>query len=119
MKRLSIFFVVVFLLTLSYTEVFAQARFAYSSGVITASKQVVVGPILLTDLAVYTNGADTTVVLYDSKSGATGVVIGQITVLAAAKAGGLIIPIPVKATYGVYLLLSGSGGTAIVFTTPQ
>jgi hypothetical protein len=118
MKRFK-FWLVCFLLLLS-TAVFA-ANFTYSSGVLATSTVVIKYPVLLTDLAVYTNGSsDAVVTLYDSSTAATsGTVIGKITVLGAALNGGLFIPVPVKVSKGIYMTITGTGASAIVFWTPQ
>lgn len=117
MKWLKVFLISILLLF--YTNVKA-ADFAYSSGVIASSGIVMGVPVLLTDLAVYTNGsADATVILYDSNTTATGTVIGKVVVLGASINGGMFIPIPVKTSKGIYISISGTGASAIVYWTPE
>jgi hypothetical protein len=111
-----------FLLVFFCTAAYSQSKFTYSSGLLTSSRVISAEPILLTDVAVYTDSTglyDATVILYNSPSGASGTVLGKCTVLGAAKNGGLFIPVPVKASSGIYMSITGSGASAIIFTTPQ
>ncbi len=87
-----------------------------SSGIIASSSIVYAKPCKLTDLAVYTDGTNqVTVILYDNATTASGTVIGKVVVPGASLNGGLVIPTPVRALDGIYISLSGTGGTAIVF----
>jgi len=98
----------------------AQGRVTYSSGVIASSAVVSKYPCLLTDLAVYANGTNgATVILYDNASAASGTVIGKVILPTTSYSGGLINPVPVKALNGVYVSITGTGASAIVFTTPE
>jgi hypothetical protein len=107
------------LLLLLFSSSIQAAEFAYSSGILNASGTVVGVPVLLTDLAVYTNGsADATVILYDNTA-ASGTVIGKCVVAGAAVNGGLFIPIPVKTYNGIYMSITGTGASAIVYWTPE
>ena len=110
----------VFSLLVFAPKVKAQASHTYSSGSITSSSVVSKYPCLLTDLAVYADGTNgATVVLYDNASAASGTIIGKVIVPALSKSGGLVIPIPVKASNGVYISITGTNASAIVFTTPE
>ena len=87
-----------------------------SSGILASSSVVYAKPCKLTDLAVYTDGTNqVTAILYDNATAASGTVIGKVIVPGAALNGGLVIPIPVRAQNGIYISLSGTGGTAVVF----
>ncbi len=107
-------------LVLLITGICFAVNYTYSSGLKSASGVISPTPVLLTDLAVYTNGTDNvTAILYDNASSANGTVIGKITVPGTALNGGLYIPVPVKTQNGIYLSLSGTGANAIVFWTPE
>ncbi len=92
---------------------------AVSSGVLTVSQVVCRGPGMLMDAAIYTNGAnDVTVILYDNTS-AAGKILSQMTLPGANLSGGLPNPTPLRSDAGIYLSLTGTGGTAIVYYLPD
>ncbi len=97
-----------------------ESVFAVSSGVKSASAAISSVPALLVGFSVTTNGTDNaTLTLYDNASSASGTVIGQATVLGSQMNYNLAYNIPVKASNGIYLSLSGTGATALVFCVPR
>lgn len=119
MKRVLLALMVVVALIFATPQVQAQTsnyQSSISSGLLAASAVVYAKPCVLTDLAVYTDGTnEVTVTLYDNATTNSGTVIGKVVVPGANKNGGLIIPIPVRAQNGIYMVLTGTGGSAIVF----
>jgi hypothetical protein len=121
MKKLFVGILVCCML-LTSLSVFAQDRVTYSSGVKTASAVISKYPCLVTDLAVYTDGTNAvTITLYNSSTATTSgkTVLAKSVVIGASYAGGNFIPTPIVASEGVYMTLSGTGGSTIVYTTPQ
>lgn len=119
-KNFIVFLVCVAVLVCS--SVFAQDRVTYSSGIKTASAVISKYPCLITDLAVYTDGTNNvTITLYDSATTTTSgkTVLAKAVVIGASLAGGNFIPVPIVASEGVSMTLSGTDGSTIVYTTPQ
>lgn len=121
MKKKVLLLVIAFILLLSFSAS-AQVRYTYSQGLKTASAVISRYPCVVTDLAVFTDGTNTvTVTLYNSSTATTTnkTVLAKAVVLGTSLAGGIFIPVPIKATEGVYMTLSGTDGSTIVYITPQ
>jgi hypothetical protein len=89
---------------------------ALSSGVLTTSGEVIVAPVSLTGLEVLTDGSHgVTVTLYDNISAATGNVLYEAVCAATPQTQTQFIPIPIQASAGIYMNISGTGGSAIVY----
>ena len=92
--------------TVSYT--------CLSSGIVTASKSIFSKKTVLVSLIVFTNGSDNvTAVLYDNASAASGTEVAKVVVKGADLIGGET-HIMCDCDNGLYLALSGTGGTALV-----
>ena len=86
------------------------------SGQLSASGLVFAGSGWITNLGIITDGTDNvTATLYDSATGANGTVIeGPLTVVGSAWFGGRGWNHPRAFTNGIWLILSGNNGTALV-----
>jgi len=85
-----------------------------TSDIKSASAVITAGPAKAVSLIGYTNGSDdVTLILYDNASAASGVVLHKAIILGADLMGG-IVEVPVDAVNGIYLSLTGTGGTALV-----
>jgi len=80
-----------------------------TDGVVIASNSQLRGVVVLTD---GTN--DATVIIYDSKTEASGNELFKITVSGAENIGG-IVNLKVKAENGIFISISGTGAEAIVY----
>ena|SRR5208337_1204980 len=88
---------------------------AVSSGVISTSSVAVLGPARLTDCSVYTDGVhNVTLTIYDNATSASGNVLAQVTVTGASLVGGCFMPIPEQVSAGIYVSISGTGGSVLV-----
>lgn len=98
-----------------------QTRFtsmlpSISSGIKNSDGQILTGKGLLTGCMVFTDGNnDATVVLYDNTS-AAGKVITKFVVAAAENFGGVVFgAVSVVVETGIYLDISGTGATCIIY----
>lgn len=120
MKKFKLSIVGILLLCVCSVAYAVSVNFTYSSGLVATSQMICKVPCLVTDISIYGDGTNAaTVILYDSISGATGTVLYKVALPSGAVAGGTFIPIPVKAALGVYMSISGTGASAIIYTTPQ
>ncbi len=106
------------LIAIASAEVTTQAT---SSGALTSSGVIVARSARFTDLTVITDGTNNcTVTCYDNSTTNSGNVLGKVTVIAGALSGGLIMPVPVRAGYGIYCAISTGGScTMLVSYDPQ
>lgn len=82
---------------------------------VTAGKVIKNSPGLLHGLVVNTDGTNAvTVTVYDNAAAASGTIVAKITVLAADRTGGLV-GIDVGCDNGIFVVISGTGGTAILY----
>lgn len=94
--------------------------YTISSGIKSSSGVIIAVPGLLAGFSIITDGANTaTLILYDNATTNSGTVIGKAIVLGANQNYNLAYNVPVKASNGIYMSLSGTGATAIVFYTIQ
>lgn len=90
--------------------------YAESSGLKTSSGAIYVGRARLLGIDIIAAGADTTVVVYDNASAASGTELFKGKVLANAKSE--TYAVDVEAENGLYLSISGTGAGAIVRYRP-
>lgn len=89
---------------------------ATSSGLLAASGVVLAEPGVVTGLTATTDGTnDATVILYDNAAAAAGTVLAKLTVKGANVNGTLDMYLPIRASAGVYLSLTGTGANALVW----
>ncbi len=91
--------------------------FYLSSGKRTSSGQISTKEGILGGVIVRTDGTnDVTITLHDNASSALGTVLLDILIPGADKIGGALFgQIPVLAEQGIFLTLSGTGGSVIVY----
>lgn len=86
---------------------------ATCSGEKTASELINSGPCYLTSLIINTDGVnDATVIVYDAAS-AAGKIVRRFKINGDENYGGNVIKYPVKMDNGIYVALSGTGGSFI------
>ena len=112
----------IFALWLLLVPALVLADYARTSYEQTASGVVSAGPCLLTGVAVMTGGLkfpDVTVILYDNASAASGNVLAEFVVAGVDNLGGRDYKDPVHCINGIYVSLSGAGGSYIVEYKPM
>ena len=107
---------VILIVTLLFTSVcFAQPVFTKSSGILSSTGAIYAKPGILTGCLALTDGTHNAILtLYDGTS-ASGNMLVQIPVTAAALFGGATFEIPVSFGTALYATVSGTGATFIVY----
>ncbi len=91
---------------------------SYSSGSVTASKQIADGMGALTGVLVMTDGTNNaTATLRDGETGK--VIAGPFVVVGASRFGGSTWEIPVRYSSSLWITLSGTGASAVVYYTHE
>lgn len=87
-----------------------------SSGLKTADAAIRTAPGWFCGAEIITNAAsDAAITVYDNASAASGTVLFQGTVAAAANFGGVTFPIPIRSVNGIYVDVSGTGASYIIY----
>ena len=117
MKRLA---VVIVLLVLLAPGLAFSAEQCYSSGTKTSSAAIATRAGTFCGIAIFTNGSANAVVsVYDNATAGSGTLLfGPATVAAASNFGG-IMGLSVPTTNGIYVTLSGTGASFIVYYRGQ
>ena len=116
MKKLFGFMLIILLLATIFTsDLYAQMTIK-SSDVKVANAAVLARPGHFYGIEVITNGTDAVaVVVYDNASAAAGTVLFQGTVSGTSNFGGVLYVNPVEAMRGIYVTITGDGGSYIVY----
>ena len=94
----------------------ALAQTAISSGILATSANIYRGAGILTGVLILTDGSNAaTVTVYDHAADAAGTVLFKATMLGASYFGGGTWEYPVQFTNGIYVSISGTGATAIIY----
>lgn len=118
MKRLT----AIFVLWLLLVPALSLADYANTTYEQTTSGVAFAGPCLLTGVLVITGGLKfpaVTVILYDNASAASGNVLAEFVVPAINNYGGRVWKDPVHCINGIYVTISGLGGSYIVEYVPR
>jgi hypothetical protein len=101
-----------FLASVAYGATF----FLTSSGELTASAAVAAQKSILGGVLIMTDGTnDATIIIYDHATAASGTKIWESVITGSDNYGGGIFPHPIRCANGIYVSISGTGASAIVF----
>ena len=108
--------ILVALLIVFFTGGMAFAMSLTSSGEVTSSSAVVAQKCLFGGILILTDGTnDATIIAYDNASAASGDKIWEAKITGVDNYGGGILPHPIRCTNGIYVTVSGTGASCIVF----
>lgn len=86
-----------------------------SSGSLSASTLIFTGKSLLVGACIGADGTNpATVTIYDNTS-ATGTILWQTVIPATGRNQTILFPLPIQAKTGLYVAISGTGASAIVY----
>lgn len=91
-----------------------MTEFAHSSGELLTNSAAYTGPCYITAAHIMTDGTNAAKLMVYDNTSAAGKVILERTIVGNTHGGSIIWTFPVKCTNGIYVTVTGTGGSCII-----